>query len=223
MRSLIAAPPPPSSGHNALAVMAADLAETGWTRHDGWFAAELCAALREDALAHLAEDQQTPARIGREQDRSLEPGTRHCGVIWLSGGTPAQSRFLERCEALRIALNQRLFLGLMEFEACYAAYPPGGYYGRHLDSFRGAQNRIMSLVLFLNPNWTSAHGGELVIHLGETPVSLPPRLGEGVLMLSEEIEHEVRPTRQPRLALAAWWRVNQAVVRDTPLAAIVPR
>jgi SM-20-related protein len=38
---------------------------------------------------------------------------------------------------MRLALNARLFLGLFDFEAGYAVYPPGGFFTRHVDSFRG--------------------------------------------------------------------------------------
>lgn len=211
-------PIPP--GDNALAAMAADLADKGWARADGWFGAELCAALREDALARFMAEEDAPAGVGREGDFTLDRSVRQCRLAWLDGGDPAQSAFLARAEALRLELNRRLYLGLLEFEACYAFYPEGGYYGRHRDSFRGARNRVVSLVLYLNPEWDTDWGGQLIVYEGETPVPVDPAFASAVLMLSEETEHEVAETRHPRLAVAAWWRVNQTVVRETPLAAI---
>lgn len=190
-------------GENALAALTGDLAETGWARADGWFGAELCTALREDALARLLADEAKTAGVGREEDFQLDRSVRQCRIIWLEDSEDvAQAAFLARAEALRLELNQRLYLGLLEFEACYAAYPAGGYYGRHRDSFRGARNRVVSLVLYLNPEWREDWGGELIIHAGETPVSLPPACGSAILMLSEETEHEVAETRHPRLAIA---------------------
>ena len=112
------APIPP--GDNALAAMADDLAGKGWARADGWFGAELCAALREDALARFMAEEDAPAGVGREGDFTLDRSVRQCRLAWLDGGDPAQSAFLARAEALRLELNRRLYLGLLEFEACYA-------------------------------------------------------------------------------------------------------
>ena len=52
-------------------------------------------------------------------------------------------------------------LGLFEMEVCFAVYPPGGFYDRHLDSFAGARNRVVSLVAYLNEDWDEARGGAL--------------------------------------------------------------
>lgn len=200
----------PALGGNALAAAADDLSLRGWADVTGWFGHDLCAALRDDAFALIAEGEAKTAGIGREDDFTLDRSVRRCQIIWLEGAGPAQTAFLERAEALRLELNRRLFLGLLDFEACYAFYPQGGYYGRHRDSFTGARNRVVSLVLYLNPDWREDWGGQLIVHEGETPHAVQPAFGSAVLMLSEETEHEVAETAHPRLALAAWWRVAPA-------------
>ncbi len=202
----------PAPGGNALAAAAEDLAARGWADVTGWFGAGLCAALRENALALIAEGEAKTAGIGREEDFTLDRSVRRCQITWLVGSGAAQTAFFARAEALRLELNRRLFLGLLDFEACYAFYPQGGYYGRHRDSFTGARNRVVSLVLYLNPDWREDWGGQLIVYEGEAPHSVQPAFGAAVLMLSEETGHEVAETAHPRLALAAWWRVNQTAV-----------
>ena len=56
-------------------------------------------------------------------------------------------------------LNRALFLGLRSFEAQLAFTPTGGFYKRHLDSFAGARNRIVSLVAYLDADWHPEDGG----------------------------------------------------------------
>ena len=107
-------------------------------------------------------------------------------------------------------------LGLFEFEVCFAVYPPGGFYDRHLDSFAGARNRVVSLVAYLNEDWDETRGGALAVWPegagdGSAPAArIMPEGGGVVLMLSEAIPHEVEVTHEKRLCLAGWWRVNQS-------------
>ncbi len=197
-------PPPP--GDNRLAAAFAELASRGWTRIDGWLPADLAAAL----AAEMIEAEAAPAGVGREEDYTLDRGVRRAAIAWLDGRTDAQRRLLAQAEELRAHLNRALFLGLFEFEACCARYPAGGFYARHRDSLRGARNRVVSLVAYLNPEWRAEWGGALRVWPpdGGPAQDTPPAPGTVVLMLSEETEHEVLPTLRPRLALAAWWRVN---------------
>ena len=134
-------------------------------------------------------------------------------VFWLTRERPVQQRFLERMERLRLALNRELFLGLFEFEAHYAHYPPGGLYKKHYDSFRGAANRLVSAVTYLTWNWQPGDGGELVIYDENDAVltTVAPRAGTFVLFLSEETPHEVLPSRTDRTSIAGWFRLNASV------------
>jgi SM-20-related protein len=100
-------------------------------------------------------------------------------------------------------------LGLFEMEVCFAVYPPGGFYDRHLDSFAGARNRMVSLVAYLNEDWDEARGGALAVWPeGAGADDIPT--ARIVLMLSEDIPHAVEVTTEKRLGLAGWWRVNQS-------------
>lgn len=154
------------------------------------------------------------AGIGREADFQVRSDIRGDRIHWLSSSDPVQAAFLQRMEALRRMLNRRLFLGLFEFEAHYACYPAGSCYRRHRDSFRGAANRIVSVVAYLNADWGEKDGGELVLYneAGEEILAtIAPRAGRVVLFLSEEVPHEVLTTYRDRLSIAGWFRLNASV------------
>ena len=122
-----------------------------------------------------------------------------------------QAEFLDLAEQIRLALNRRLFLALFEFEAHVALYPPGAFYRRHFDSFRGAANRMVSLVVYLNRDWGDHDGGDLVLYrpgTGDEMARIAPRAGTLLLFMSEEIEHEVLPTSRDRASVAGWFRLN---------------
>jgi SM-20-related protein len=103
-------------------------------------------------------------------------------------------------------------------ELLYAYYPRGGFYRRHRDAIPGSASvlRTYSLLLYLNKDWTSKDGGELLLHLdsggdelpdGEEPnfVKVEPKGGTLVLFKSERIPHEVLDTNAERLAVVGWY------------------
>ena len=113
------------------------------------------------------------------------------------------------------ALNRALFLGLFEYEAHFAHYPPGAFYRRHLDSFRGRANRVVSTVGYLNPDWPEDGGGEMVLYAPDEPerevARVRPSAGTFACFLAERVPHEVLPTRLPRASIAGWFRRNASL------------
>jgi SM-20-related protein len=112
-------------------------------------------------------------------------------------------------EDLRKTLNRELTLGLFDFEAHLALYPPGARYRCHLDRFQGEGDRILSTSLYLNPDWSPGDEGVLRLYL-DKPESEPfedvlPAGGTLVCFLSERFHHEVLPSRRERLAATGWF------------------
>jgi SM-20-related protein len=176
---------------------------------------ELVADLRADLLGLIEADRLHRAGVGRDRDFHLDRAVRGDRVFWLTRQRPVQARFLERMETLRLALNRSLFLGLFEFEAHYAHYPPGARYRRHLDSFRGAANRVVSTVAYLTEDWQPGDGGELLIYADadseEIVARVEPRAGTFAMFLSETVAHEVCPAQTDRISIAGWFRLNASV------------
>ncbi|MAR56189.1 MAG: hypothetical protein CMM93_03305 [Rickettsiales bacterium] len=189
------------------------LLRDGYAHVSGLLADELLARLREEVIAKDTEAALTRAAIGRGDDTQLASSIRRDRTDWIEGETLAQTQFLTRLEEVRLELNYQLMLGLFSVEAHYAAYPPGAFYARHSDSFRGARNRLLSLVIYLNPDWQAADGGLLNLYAdeeAETPIArLLPEYGHAVLFLSEEMPHEVTLAHRTRYSIAAWYHCQQ--------------
>lgn len=187
------------------------LAGCGWFCRDDAISPALVDALSTDLGQLIEADRLKRAGIGRERDFQVDRDIRRDWISWLTRQRPVQADFLELAEQIRLGLNRRLFLALFEFEAHLALYPPGAFYRRHFDSFRGAANRMVSLVVYLNRDWDDSEGGELVLYRpesGEEMARVVPRAGTLLLFMSEEIEHEVLPTRRDRASIAGWFRLN---------------
>ncbi|MDT8282877.1 MAG: 2OG-Fe(II) oxygenase [Gammaproteobacteria bacterium] len=162
------------------------------------------------------------AGIGREQAFQLNQFVRRDRICWLDMNYQPTRFYLEWAEALRQHLNRMLFLGLFDYECHYAHFPKGAFYKKHLDAFQGNSNRQLSSVLYLNPAWQPADGGELVLYAADDSTVLEtvlPTFGTMVLFLSEEFPHEVLATQCSRYSLTGWYRINNTTTLnlDPPL------
>lgn len=194
--------------------LAEAIAAAGWVTVPGFIENELVSELREECRQLVAKGALRAAAIGSGAGRRTRGDIRTDDILWLDGSdaTPAQLRCLACFEALRLALNRKLQLGLFEFECHFSRYAPGAFYRKHLDQFRGDRRRRLSCVLYLNENWTREDGGELRLHLdagkpGKFEDVLPVG-GTLALFLSEHFAHEVLPGRRERLSLAGWFRTS---------------
>jgi SM-20-related protein len=90
----------------------------------------------------------------------------------------------------------------------------GAFYKKHLDAFRGEANRVLSVLVYLNPGWLPEDGGELLIYsdtqANEVITRVTPAFGTVVVFLSEEFPHEVLLAKRPRYSIAGWYRVNNS-------------
>jgi SM-20-related protein len=187
-------------------------------RH-GWAAMPGCIG-REDSLRLMHECEDAcengdfrRAGVGRGSDLQVREDIRRDQVMWLRPGDASveQGIYLAWLETLRLALNRRFFLGLFEFEGHFAIFPEGAFYKPHLDRHAGTNDRIVTAILYLNPDWQSGDGGELKLWTtsGENAGAfelIEPRMGTLVCFLAGDFWHEVLPARKSRMSITGWFR-----------------
>ena len=190
----------------------AALETQGWAVVLDWVPVGLLSALQEDLRKAHEASALTLAGVGRAEDNVRLRKIRRDKTVWLSTSNATQAAYLEVMEQLRLVLNANLFMGLWSFEAHYSVYESGGFYARHVDAFKGARNRLISTVLYLNEDWGADDGGELAIYGDELSVEpvikVRPEFGSMAIFLSEDIPHEVLPTHRSRYSIAGWYRLN---------------
>ena len=187
-----------------------ELAERGWHACDGFVSDMLVETLAQEARRQWSGGAFHTAGVGSGARHRREEQVRGDEVLWLDadGTTGAQRACLARFEALRLAANRELQLGLFDFECHFARYGTGAAYSRHLDQFAGDESRVLSCVLYLNEGWQPADGGQLRLHLPDkgTPAEILPIGGRLVSFFSARFEHEVLSARRERLSLTGWFR-----------------
>ncbi|HEX6226773.1 MAG TPA: 2OG-Fe(II) oxygenase [Chryseolinea sp.] len=146
------------------------------------------------------------AGIGKSKDHQINESIRGDYIHWIdknSASGPVKT-YLERLDDLIRFLNESLFLSLKDFEAHMTIYPEGSYYKRHLDQFNRDDHRKLSVICYLNENWTVGEGGQLRMFLAGQTLEILPAAGRLVCFRSDQIEHEVLPATRARLSLTGW-------------------
>ncbi len=191
------------------------LYQDGWGVIENFLSAPFVDLLKNDLLALDELEKFHKAGIGRELDFVRREDIRSDRICWLDNINETQDLFLQMLDQLMTAVNRRLFLGMNHYEAMYAIYEPGQFYKKHVDSFKGQRNRIMTLVFYLNHDWTAEKGGEFVLYPeeGEEPITtLLPKAGTVAAFLSEEFPHEVLTAHDTRYSIAVWFRIREGEI-----------
>lgn len=180
------------------------LTTCGWYVWDDFLSsssiAEMKAAIPEDALQ--------AARIGHQSSLHNNKNVRGDLTVWLDPDMgEAIEHYLMKMDAVRLAMNAALYMGLKEFETHFCRYPKGAFYQKHNDNPRAQSRRKITTVLYLNEDWQAGDGGELVVYdQQDNPlITLEPVAGRMVFFLSEAFPHEVLPTQTTRESIAGWF------------------
>lgn len=162
----------------------------------------------------LMQDAGT-GRATVASSRSINKNLRGDMIYWLeeAEASHAQQDYLMKMKALRLQLNQQLYLGLFALESHLALYPAGSGYKKHIDRFAtvndGKPVRKISSILYLNQDWKEADGGHLRLYKTADneadTLDISPIGGRLVIFLSDTFYHEVLPATRDRKSLTGWF------------------
>ncbi len=203
---------PPERPPEPAEQIAATLADQGWCVSDRVLAPLHISQLRHEARQRWQAGRFRRAGVGCGEDLQVRDEVRTDRIAWLDPNdlSAAQRLYWHQLEQLRLAVNRSLFLGLYALEAHLAVYPPGTYYRKHLDQFRGIGERTLSCILYLNDAWQAQDGGALRLYTDPNdPEQSEPILPEGgrlVTFFSARFLHEVEPATRERFSLTGWFK-----------------
>ena len=186
-----------------------DLDQQGWSVQEHFFSDELTRQLKETLTSFRQQGKLKQAGIGRENNFHIEQSIRSDEISWFdeTNLNQPQKEFLKITRKLQDAINQRFFLGLFELEVHFALYSPNAFYKRHLDQHKNQDTRVVTLITYLNENWSEEDGGNLQLYLNDgKTVSISPNAGTVVCFFSADYEHEVLPAKRERASLTGWYR-----------------
>ncbi len=169
--------------------------------------------LKKECKASYLDGAFHQAGVGRGESLQVREDIRRDEVMWIQPckASAHQMRYLANLETLRLALNERFFLGLFDFEGHFAIYQQGAYYKAHLDRHTGTSDRIVTIILYLNEGWQTGDGGELKLWTSAAGPNgcyelIEPRMGTMVCFMAEDFWHEVLPATKQRTSITGWFR-----------------
>lgn len=183
------------------------LAEYGYAVIPNFISREEAIAIRDAAVSFKEDGEFKKAGIGKMHDFTISKDVRGDQILWIDEEHRVKEvdDYLLKVEDLMSLLNRTCFLGLKAYESHFAVYPVGAHYERHVDRFRTNPHRIVSFVLYLNPDWGAEDGGELMIYReGEDDVQVIPEAGKLVVFKSD-LEHEVLTAHRSRYSITGWF------------------
>lgn len=171
-------------------------------------------------LLELFKDLQSQnlfekAAVGASGNAKVINEIRGDYTIWLNRKTDTSFEpIFIRIEEVKQTLNRLCMLSISDFEFHLALYPIGSFYKKHYDQFNQRNNRLISMVLYLNKNWKMEDGGALRIYQkdGNHIVDIAPLLNRLILFRSDTVLHEVLVAHTERKSLTGWMLYQPSVI-----------
>lgn len=165
------------------------------------------------------ENKLDKAAIGATGESKVINEIRGDYTFWLDKARDEDKlQLFEVLEEVKLMINRFCFLSLSDYEFHLALYPKGSFYKKHLDQFKGRNNRMISMIIYLNENWQNGDGGELKIYPeGKEEKIIEPFENRCILFRSDVLFHEVLPTNKPRKSVTGWM-----LYQPSPLITVTP-
>jgi len=173
---------------------------------DHFISVEQAAELRLQLLHNFTADKFAQASVGKGPQQKQHLEIRSDSILWIENDSrnPLERIYLDFVGEFMQYMNRTCFTALNDFELHYACYPAGSFYRKHVDSFVNDKSRQYSLIVYLNPDWAEADGGQLKLYIEDKTVEILPESGRAVCFPSHLIPHEVANSNKQRLSLTGW-------------------
>ena len=146
------------------------------------------------------------AGTGNLEVVSYDNAIRSDSIYWLDKkhNNEFENAFFVQIEDFIQYLNQSCYAGITGYEFHYSLYEKGDFYLKHLDQFKNNPSRKYSMISYLNSDWQTSDGGELLIHQLDNIQKISPTQGKTVFFKSDELVHEVLVTQNTRMSITGW-------------------
>lgn len=173
---------------------------------DDFLGTVLSKQLQGNLLQLLQKKQFKAAGIGHKKDFIKDKLIRSDLIYWLDRkhNDAHENTFFNLMDRFVQYLNQTCYTGITSYEFHYAFYDKGSFYKKHLDQFKNNNSRMYSMIMYLNEDWQPNDGGELCVYPFGKAQIISPLNGKCVFFKSDQLEHEVLLSHQPRMSITGW-------------------
>ena len=149
--------------NSTLDALADGLAENGYSVTEHFLSQKEVTDILDLREFQAGSEYFKKAGIGKNQNHQINESIRGDYIHWIDkNSAPDPLRvYLDKLGHLVQFLNESLFLSLKDYEIHLTIYPAGTFYKRHLDQFNRDDHRKLSVICYLNADWTTDQGGQL--------------------------------------------------------------
>lgn len=171
---------------------------------------ELANNLKQNLYSLNERNLLKEAGTGNSEAIAYDSAVRSDSIYWLDKkhNNAFENEFFKHIEDFIRYLNQSCYTGITGYEFHYSLYEKGDFYLKHLDQFQNNSRRKFSMISYLNSNWQTADGGELLIHQDNNNQKISPTQGKTVFFKSDELVHEVLLTQNTRMSITGWLKCD---------------
>lgn len=195
------------------------LSEFNYVVMDDFLPMQVLTNLKNYFSKKEALEKLDKAAIGVTGESKIINEIRGDYTFWLDKERDQENlHVFDTLEEVKMIINRYCYLSLSDYEFHLALYPIGSFYKKHLDQFKGRNNRMISMIIYLNEGWKNGDGGELKIYPeGKESKIIEPLENRCILFRSDVLYHEVLPTLKPRRSLTGWM-----LYQPSPLITVTP-
>jgi len=180
------------------------LSENDFVIIDDFLPIDLYQKLKAFFVEKLGEDEFHRAGLGSSK-HLLDTSIRGDFTYWIDVMRDSElSEIFQLIEETISIFNKYCYLSLSGYEFHLAHYPAGTFYKKHLDQFKDRNNRMISMIIYLNENWKKGDGGELKIFRHDKEILVDPISRRCAIFKSADVPHEVMATNVGRFSLTGW-------------------
>jgi len=129
-----------------------ELSSKDYVIADHFIREDIFSNVRSSFITHLPAF--TEAGIGALQENVIRHDIRSDQTYWLERKRDVElEAFWQLLDEAIYMFNRYCFLSLSGFGFHFANYPAGSKYAKHLDQFQNRNNRMITMVIYLNEDW----------------------------------------------------------------------
>jgi Rps23 Pro-64 3,4-dihydroxylase Tpa1-like proline 4-hydroxylase len=167
---------------------------------------ELSNHLKQNLQSLITQKLMKAAGTGNSEIISQDDAVRSDSIYWLDRehDNEYENEFFDQIDDFIKYLNRSCFAGINSYEFHYSLYSAGSFYKKHTDTFKSNPSRKYSMISYLNEDWKEADGGQLMVYQTYNNQKIAPEQGTTVFFKSNELQHEVLVTQEPRMSITGW-------------------
>ena len=121
-------------------------------------------------------------------------------ILWIHEDLSIAQQHTQTLLALAEQFNQAFYFGIREVEAHFASYQAGSFYALHRDNPQQKNDRVISAVYYLHPEWQADWGGQLRLQDKHGAWHIIEPHPNRIAIFQSDLLHEVLPATQQRLS-----------------------